>query len=527
MSIRQRLAISFLAILMLFAFNLGIYFWSNQRRSASVEDLRLAIARQILVSSIEQKLSDLQKFVALLSPMTYESTVTGAGPDEILQFDARLNAVSKEIWKLQELPDSKLQPQITALADAYEDLGMSWRVYYLNLGHDPVKEITELATRADPLSQKVIQQLVPQLHGEDQRQVEEATIRFYEVAKLTDRITIFIFALSTAVAIAVSYLISRYLIRGLDRLKYGAALIGEGDLTHRISSSGNDEISSLGFAFNEMTRNLQSVQIDLRNANEELEQRHQEVKKKRHLSESLLHNILPIEIATEWQAKDTVEPKYFEDVSVLFTDFVNFTRSTEDLPAEELVYRLHDYFTAFDKIVDRYGLEKLKTIGDSYMCVGGLPVRSPSHPLDMVLAAFEMLQAVADEERPGAESNWAIRIGIHTGPVIAGVVGIRKFAFDVWGDTVNYSSRMESCSASNEINLSAATYLRVKDFIECEHRGKVRTKEDKALDMYFARGLKPSLLNDSSKFPPPDFVRRYRIYFEKDPPAFPPLLAGK
>lgn len=243
------------------------------------------------------------------------------------------------------------------------------------------------------------------------------------------------------------------------------------------------------------------------------------------VSESLLLNILPSEVADELRSKGIVSPKYFEDVTILFTDFVGFTLSTEKLAAEELVELLHDYFTAFDQIVARYKLEKMKTIGDSYMCICGLPVRNPAHPVDMVMAAFEMLEAVRARERSSALVKWKVRIGIHTGPVIAGVVGINKFAFDIWGDTVNYSSRMESSGQANRINLSERTYSRVKDFFDCEYRGKVQTKDKRDLDMYFVNGILPALLDGSDTLLPPAFARRYNIYFQKDPPAFPAFLA--
>jgi class 3 adenylate cyclase len=244
------------------------------------------------------------------------------------------------------------------------------------------------------------------------------------------------------------------------------------------------------------------------------------------VSESLLLNILPGEVADELRAKGLVSPKYFEDVTILFTDFVGFTLSTEKLAAEELVELLHDYFTAFDQIMARYRLEKMKTIGDSYMCISGLPMRNPAHPVDMVMAAFEMLEAVRERQRPERLAQWKVRIGIHTGPVIAGVVGINKFAFDIWGDTVNYSSRMESSGEANRINLSERTYSRVKDFFACEYRGKVLTKEKREMDMYFANGILPTLLNGSVHIPPPAFVRRYNVYFQKDPPSFPAFLVA-
>ena len=158
------------------------------------------------------------------------------------------------------------------------------------------------------------------------------------------------------------------------------------------------------------------------------------------------------------------------------------------------------------------------------MLVGGLPERNPSHPVDAVMAGFEMIRAVEDLSTP--ETPWKVRIGIHTGPVIAGVVGIKKFAFDIWGETVNFSSRMESSSVPNRVNMSARTYSRVKDFFECEARGQVTTKEGKAYDMYFAKGIHPKLVDDRKQSPPPSFLRRYRIYFQKVPAAFPCFLLG-
>jgi class 3 adenylate cyclase len=261
-------------------------------------------------------------------------------------------------------------------------------------------------------------------------------------------------------------------------------------------------------------------------ANRQLEERHHQVEKQKQVSESLLLNILPGEVADELRSKGMVSPKYFEDATILFTDFVGFTLSTEKLAAEELVEMLHDYFTAFDHIVARYRLEKMKTIGDSYMCISGVPTRNPAHPVDTVMAAFEMLHAVEERARRGRGLGWKVRIGIHTGPVIAGVVGINKFAFDIWGDTVNYSSRMESSSEANRINLSERTYSRVKDFLACEPRGKVLTKDKRELDMFFATGILPSLLDGSLTTPPPAFVRRYNVYFQKDPPAFPDFLVN-
>jgi adenylate cyclase len=209
---------------------------------------------------------------------------------------------------------------------------------------------------------------------------------------------------------------------------------------------------------------------------------------------------------------------YFEDVTIGFTDFVGFTQSTELLAAEELVHLLHEYFMGFDRIIERYHLEKIKTIGDSYMFAGGLPARTSSHTVDMVLAAFEIVDLV--EKMAETAPNWRARVGLHTGPVIAGVVGTHKFAFDIWGESVNLASRMESSGAPNKINLSERTYARVKDFFACENRGKVKIKDGREFDMYFANSILPGLMNEN-EVPPAGFVRRYRTYFRKDLPAFP------
>src|SRR5262249_33430143 len=155
----------------------------------------------------------------------------------------------------------------------------------------------------------------------------------------------------------------------------------------------------------------------------------------------------------------------------------------------------------------RYGLEKMKTIGDSYMFVSGMPDRRPSHPVDAVLAALEMVEAVKDLAKPEEGLAWQMRVGLHTGPVIAGVVGIHKFAFDVWGDSVNFSSRVESSGAPNRVTLSERTYSRVKDFVRCTARGPVHTKDGRDIDMFFADGVYDKLIDSPVNGIPTAFAR--------------------
>ena len=245
-----------------------------------------------------------------------------------------------------------------------------------------------------------------------------------------------------------------------------------------------------------------------------------ELRDERETTHRLLLNILPEKVAMDLK-QGTCATMYFEDTTICFTDFVGFTLSILTLAAEQVVEELHTYFTAFDHVMGKYGLEKLKTIGDSYMFASGLPNRHPANPVNATLAAFELMEATRVlAERPGSP-GWQLRIGMNTGPVVAGVVGIRKFAFDIWGDSVNFASRMESSGAPGLINVSERTYERVKDFFVCEPRGKVVIKDKREVEMFFVRGVQPSLVADGTTAA---FARRYHLYFGEEPPAFPSFL---
>jgi adenylate cyclase len=262
------------------------------------------------------------------------------------------------------------------------------------------------------------------------------------------------------------------------------------------------------------------LQDEQKRQHRELEAILEESRREKERAEQMLLNILPSVVAEELRESGSVKPMYFEDVTIVFADIVGFTLSTEQLPADELVEILNEYFTRCDQIVMRYGLEKLKTIGDCYMFAGGLPVRNPSHPVDSVLAATEMIGAMKDLSVEG-KVNWQLRIGINTGPVIAGVVGIRKFAFDIWGDSVNFSSRVEACGAPGRINLSVSTFARVKDFFACEKRERVRVKEGKEVEMYFVNGIAPGLSEKQNMSTLTAFQARYATYFRKEMQTFP------
>ena len=215
-----------------------------------------------------------------------------------------------------------------------------------------------------------------------------------------------------------------------------------------------------------------------------------EVEKER--SEKLLLNILPEETALELKEHGKVAAKKFESATILFSDFKGFTSYAQNLSPEDLVRSVDYYFSKFDQIMDKYDLEKIKTVGDAYMCAGGLPFPTTDHPLKMVEAAFEIAQVMEDMKtnpEPGIVS-FDVRIGINTGPVVAGVVGLNKFAYDIWGDTVNVASRMETMSEPGRINISENTYQLIKDVYECEFRGKVDVKNKGKMEMYFVNARK-------------------------------------
>ena len=232
------------------------------------------------------------------------------------------------------------------------------------------------------------------------------------------------------------------------------------------------------------------VAIGLFRRNKFIERTKKIIENERNRSDKLLLNILPEETALELKDNGKVTPKKFDSVTVMFTDFEAFTKYSQNLTPELLVKSVDYHFSKFDEIIEKYGLEKIKTIGDSYMCAGGLPFPSKDHAKKILLAAFEISEFI--ESIKNAEvreiTHFDIRIGIHTGPVVAGVVGIKKFAYDIWGDAVNLASRMESGSEAGKINISGETYKYVKDKFFFTPRGKINTKSKGEVDMYFVDG---------------------------------------
>ena len=204
-------------------------------------------------------------------------------------------------------------------------------------------------------------------------------------------------------------------------------------------------------------------------------------------NQDLLHNMLPAKIADELSETGTTRPVRHEAVTILFTDFSGFTQASSTMPPDRMVAELNAIFAAFDRITDECGVEKIKTIGDAYMAAAGVPTPCPDHAQRCVRAGLQMVAFVEQRNRT-ATFKWSLRVGLHTGPVVAGVVGTRKYAFDIWGDTVNIASRMESSGEVGRVNVSAYTYDLIREYYDCSYRGKIAAKGKGEIDMYFVNG---------------------------------------
>jgi len=220
------------------------------------------------------------------------------------------------------------------------------------------------------------------------------------------------------------------------------------------------------------------------------------IKEEKKRSDDLLLNILPADVAEELKTTGTAAATHFNEVTVMFTDFKDFTAISEKMSSAELVAEINYCFSAFDNIITKYGIEKIKTIGDAYMCAGGLPTKNGTHPEDVVNAAIEICNFMEQHKQSKltkGEIPFEIRIGIHTGAVVAGIVGIKKFAYDIWGDTVNLANRMESSGEAGKVNISGATYTLLKDKFNFTYRGKIQAKNKGEVDMYFVEMKKSSI----------------------------------
>ncbi|MEX0966765.1 MAG: adenylate/guanylate cyclase domain-containing protein [Bacteroidia bacterium] len=219
----------------------------------------------------------------------------------------------------------------------------------------------------------------------------------------------------------------------------------------------------------------------------QLEEQARQLDLEKQKSDSILLNILPEEVAEELKETGRSQARLFENVTVLFTDFVDFTKAGERLTPQELVSELHNCFKAFDEIIQKQGLEKIKTVGDAYIAVAGLPVPVKGHAARVAKAALEIRDFMVARQKLLKDNTFQVRLGIHSGPVVAGIVGVKKFAYDIWGDTVNTAARMEQCSEAGEVNISETTYGFIKGQFECTCRGVIAAKNKGKMQMYFVK----------------------------------------
>ncbi len=226
----------------------------------------------------------------------------------------------------------------------------------------------------------------------------------------------------------------------------------------------------------------------LKKINAEIEEARVSLAQEKEKAERLLLNTLPQEVAEELKRDGAVEPVFYPSASVLFTDFQGFAKVVPTMTPKQLVSELDFYFSAFDRVIERYSLEKLKTIGDAYMCAGGIPLERDGHIIDIVSAAWDIqlfMDGLKRKKAARGEPYWELRCGVHAGPLMAGVIGEKKFAYDIWGDAVNIASRLESSGEVGRVNISEEVYEVVQDRFACQHRGRIAIKNRGEIDMYF------------------------------------------
>jgi len=279
-------------------------------------------------------------------------------------------------------------------------------------------------------------------------------------------VVIFLLTITTAL------LMTRLILRPVDALANAARKISSGDLTARAEWKSSDELGMLCDTFNSMTQSI-------RDKTALIEQKNRE-------NEALLLNILPGEIAERLKGGENEIADTFADVTVLFGDLAGFTALSATMSADDVVDMLNGLFSRFDRVANELGIEKIKTIGDCYMAVCGLPKRCPDHAERMVRMALRMLeetQAYGKEKRLSLQ----MRIGLNSGPVVAGVIGTSKFIYDLWGDTVNLASRMESTGVPGEIQVTRSVYESLKGSFQFEGRGMVQVKGKGEIETWLLR----------------------------------------
>lgn len=278
--------------------------------------------------------------------------------------------------------------------------------------------------------------------------------------------------------------------------------------------SGRREQVRLEMKITERTKEIRAQNVKIENQRKLLEEEKNKVVEQQRLlqiekdkTEKLLRNVMPESTAEELKKTGTASARAYKTVSVLFTDFVGFTKIAERMSPTELVSKLDVYFRKFDEIIVNNNLEKIKTIGDAYMCAGGVPVRNNTNPIDTCIAALQIQDYMRKHKNEAIINNtdyWELRLGINTGEVTAGVIGSERLAFDVWGATVNHAQRMEMLGEPGKVTITGNTFKLIEPYFECVFRGKAQTKSRGLLDMYTVERIKPELSVDGEGVEPND-----------------------
>ena len=431
------------------------------------------------IKNFNQEVENLAKTVALgvkiaLTEQNFEGVQTAL---DFAKADSRLNFVALV--------------QVDSIANA-DGNGYTIERDVLNIYPDNLEINPDMAS-SDTLIVKRAPFDIDMMHGEvlagfNTGEIQENMNRIRMVAIVVS-IIVFVFGIFLGLWLA------RTISAPVLAIRDAAIRVGQGDLSQKLSTRSKDEIGELTVAFNKMVDDLSGAEEKIRQKNmallqtlEDLEEKNELLGVEKKRSDELLLNILPEETAEELKRFGRSNPTLFNQVTVMFIDFCGFTQVAEQLTASELVHELDYCFREFDRIITDYDLEKIKTIGDAYLCVGGLPTPTRTHAKDSINAALEIQEFLTEyfSKRTGLHKpGFRARIGINSGSVVAGIVGVKKFQYDIWGDTVNMAARMEQSGEAGKVNISEATYALVKDQFNCTYRGKVQAKNKGEVDMYF------------------------------------------
>jgi class 3 adenylate cyclase/CHASE3 domain sensor protein len=384
--------------------------------------------------------------------------------DKIQSLESQIAAYEEEALRHLEIVSSRFLGDQQLVKKVHQSL-IDWRpirdeVIQLRLAGDLLAADTIVRGKGVSQVEQLDNELVKLKLFAD-RQANNSLAKAGMIMRQSTLITGLLLVTSVILGISIAVPLTHSIRKPLTRLDHAAARVSQGDLGHQIEVVSRDELGRLTSTFNFMVACIREQTEEIHRKNEE--------------NERLLLNILPGPIADRLKGGEEPIADYFPEVTVLFADIVGFTAMSEKISPDELVKLLNHLFSAFDDSAQDLEIEKIKTIGDCYMAVAGLTNEADGSPTTMVEMAFEMLRSV---ELMNSElgTSLSIRIGINCGPVIAGVIGKSKFIYDLWGDTVNLASRMESHGIAGRIHVSEPIYEQVKDYFDMEERGVINVK---------------------------------------------------